>query len=146
MHPIRFGRSQHHFGVARQLDVARLQRAISQNDSTHFGRVIRRNGNLCYSVDVTVATNEGDAIAGKQYAIPLRFGSRWLMRRGPDMTGAQILDVAPLTIVVARAVVAPARYRQIAVATEPPAGVRDQGGIGNVAEYADHWLRSVGCL
>jgi len=69
MRPICIGRSEHDFGVTGELDVTRLQRTVRQNDAPHFGCIIRGNGNLGDRIHVAIATNEGDAVAGKQHAI-----------------------------------------------------------------------------
>src|SRR4030095_12195834 len=96
-----------------------------------------------HGVDAAVAANERDAIAGEENAVPLRLRSRRLVRRRPDVPCAQILYVAPLSVVVARGVVAPSRDREIPVTTEPSARIRDQRRIWDVAEDADDRLRRV---
>src|SRR5205823_5500533 len=83
--------------------------------------------------NVTVASDERDAVAGEENAIPLRLRTRRLMRRRPHVTGAEILYVAPLAEVVARTVVSPTRDSEISVPTESAACVRDQRRVGNVA-------------
>src|SRR6187549_606139 len=65
------------------------------------------------------------------------------MCRRPDVAGAQILHIAPLAVVVARAVVPPARYGEIPETTETTARVRDESRVRNVAEDPDHRLRRV---
>src|SRR6266852_7142579 len=62
------------------------------------------------------------------------------------MTGAEILYVAPLPVVVARAVMTPPRDGEIAVAAEPAAGVRDESRVWHISENADNRLRRVRCL
>ena len=143
MGAVRVGGREHDLRIAGQLDLLRLQRPVRQDHAAHFCCIVRRNGDLGHRVHVAVAANERDAIAGEENAVPLGLGSRRLVRRRPDMSGAQILDVAPLSVVVARRVVAPPRDREIPVPTEPAACIRDQRRIRDVPENADDRLRRV---
>ncbi len=146
MRSVRVGRCQNYFGITGELDIARLQRTVRQYDPAHFRGIVRCDRDLGHGIDVAIAADERDAIAREQHAIPLRLRPRWLMRGRPDVPGAQILDVAPLAVVVARRVVAPARDGEISVTAEPAARIRNQRRIRNVSEDANHRLRSVRSL
>ena len=143
MGTIGIGGRQHDLGIARQLDVARLERPVCQEYAAYFGSIVGRNRDFSHRVDVTIATNEGDAVTREENAVPLRLRTRRLMSRRPDVTGAEILYVAPLAEVVASTVVSPTSDSEISVATESAAGVRDQSRVGNVAENSDHRLGRV---
>ena len=146
MRAVGIRRCQYDFGVARQLDVARQQRPVRQQYPANFGSIIGCNCNFGHRIDVTIAPDERDAIAGEENAVPLRLCARGLMGRRPDMTGAQVLYVAPLTEVVARAIVSPPRHCKIPVTTEPAAGIRDQSGVRYVSENSDDRLRCMRSL
>ena len=146
MRAIRLGRSQHYFGIARQLDLSRLQRSVRQNYPPDFRRVVRCDRDFRDGINVAIAPDESDAVAGEQHAIPLWLGSRWLVRGRPDMSAAQVLHVAPLAIVVARRVVTPPGNGQVSVAAESTAGVGDQHCVRHVAKNSNHWLWCMRCL
>ena len=88
-------------------------------------------------LSTAVAPEEGHAVTGEQHAVPLGLCSRRLVRCRPDVPGAQILYVAPLTVVVPRRIVSPSGDRKISVAAEATTCIGDQRGIRHIAEDAD---------
>ncbi len=143
MRTVCIGWGQHDLGVARQLDLTRLERSVRQHHASDFCRIVRCDCDFGNGVNVAVAANERDAVAREQHTVPLRLRPRWLVRRRPDVAGAQVLHVAPLPVVVACRVVMPPGNGKISVAAEPAARIRDQSRVRHVSENADDRLRSV---
>ena len=143
MRAIGIGIGQHHFAIAGKLDLSRSARSISDGENSHLSAIARHDDDVRSRLDVAVPSLKNDAVSGEGDAVCVGRGPGRLVSGRPNTTGRQILDVDPLTGIVARGIGAPTRYRYAVGTTVAAAGIGDQGAIWEIAEQANARLGRV---
>src|ERR1035441_121474 len=110
-------RSQHYFRVAGDFDGLARTRGIGDADAPQLDIVLRRDGDLGMRVESQVAAPELRARVGEDGFVTVGRLQSGLEGGRPEFARGQQADVAEGAPVVAGAVFAPARHREIV----PPA-------------------------
>ena len=137
------GGGQHHFTVARELDLAIVARPVGERDATNFRALARHHDDLGAGVDAAIGSGEDGAIGGERSTIVRRRRTHGLVCRRPHCTGHDVADVNPLSGRVARAVGAPAEDVHLTAAAVSASRVREQHTVRLATEQPDARLRRV---
>ena len=144
MQRVRGGRRKDHFRVARDLDRPARLGAVDDADPAHLGVVLGRNGDFRVRVEFVVAAAELHPRLREDRLVPLRSLERRLVRGGPELAACRIADVAERAPVVAGAVFAPARHRDVLPAAVAAARIRDHHVVPAVRQQLHLRNGSVG--
>ena len=141
MRTVAVDRADHHFGVAGELDLAVLARAVGDDHATHFGAVVRHDRDLGRRLEVFVLAVKHDAIEREHGAIRVGRLAERLMRGRPGAAARQVADVAELAEMVSRRIVAPACDGETGGARVATAGRGHHDRVGRVPQERDARLR-----
>src|SRR5208282_1570426 len=131
---IRRRRSENDLGVTGDLDGSARSRGVRDGDAAHFDVILWRNGDLCIGVELVVAAAELHPPLGEDGFVAVRCLERRMKCGGPEIAAGEGTDIAKCTPVVAGAIFAPARHRNVLPATVAATGVCDHDMISAVRE------------
>ena len=106
-------RRHHHFGKTGDLDAPLAVRIIADARAPDFDVVLGRDDDFRVQIEAVIGAAELGTPFRKDHFVFLRLDQGRLVHGGPDFAVIEIAQVAEITPVVARAILAPARHGQV---------------------------------
>ena len=143
LHGVRCGGSEHDFRVAGDFDDPARARAVGDAHAAQFDIVFRRDDNLRIGFDIVVAAPEFGAAFGEHRLVAVGALAGRLVRGRPELAADHVAQIEKRAPVIAGAVFAPARDREVAPAAVAAAGVGHHDMVAAVRQQLHFRRRRV---
>ena len=127
-------RAQHHFRVARHLDLSSPVAVVRHREASHLRIVLRRHDDVELCFDAVVGPPEHDLVRRECGEILVRLATRRLIGRGPLGARPHVAQVERLADRIRCPIVPPAGDGEIAPPTRATACVGQDGDVRTIGE------------